>query len=179
MGNVGCSASYCFSWIPTSWAHKVADYMHEMGHNLGMGHAGEIDGSPFSDMSDAMAACCPTRCYNAPHNMLLGWMMPTLELRDANFVEPVSVTLKSMSASKDGVIKIHTDWSDSPQNWWIAMKSSDSYDQFLAHSRRDNVQIKSWNGEKSTTHYATIESGENWTCSNGDWNVKLEQVMNH
>lgn len=40
MGNTNCNGSYCYSWIPHSYADKVQDYTHEMAHNLNLAHSG-------------------------------------------------------------------------------------------------------------------------------------------
>jgi hypothetical protein len=44
-------------------------FVHELGHNLGLQHAGKRNGDEYSDTSDVMGACCllePT-CLNAVH----------------------------------------------------------------------------------------------------------------
>ena len=82
MGNTGCSGSYCYSWIPHSYADKVQDYLHEIGHNLNLAHAGDLtqsgSGAEYGDMSCAMGFCCSIRCYNAPHAWELGWLEGTV-----------------------------------------------------------------------------------------------------
>ncbi|CAJ1440022.1 unnamed protein product [Effrenium voratum] len=104
LGNVGCSSSYCYSWIPTDYSAKHQDYTHELGHNLGMGHAGVEGGNQYADYSCAMGYCCSVRCYNAPHAYELGWMTPLMELTAANFVAPLTgVALRSMSLYEDPV----------------------------------------------------------------------------
>jgi len=34
MGNVGCSGTNCYSWIPNTNANKIISYFHELGHNI-------------------------------------------------------------------------------------------------------------------------------------------------
>lgn len=71
---------------PTTW-------MHELGHNLYLNHAGSFQqvaggGTQFvayKDDSGAMGHCCSTRCFNAPHSHQLGWSKAVDTLNKDNF----------------------------------------------------------------------------------------------
>lgn len=47
-------------------------FMHEVGHNLWLRHAGR-NGAEYADDTSVMGYCCATRCHNAAHAWLLGW----------------------------------------------------------------------------------------------------------
>ncbi|MBI2097253.1 MAG: hypothetical protein HYT40_03885 [Candidatus Sungbacteria bacterium] len=54
-------------------------YSHELGHNLGMAHAGSVvDGQyrEYGDYSDVMGGSGPMRQVNGPHKVQMGWLPP-------------------------------------------------------------------------------------------------------
>lgn len=72
LGTVGpCNRNtQCNVWINGYYANYTEVYLHELGHNLGLGHS-KYNGYSYGDLTDAMGACCTERCFNAVHlNML-------------------------------------------------------------------------------------------------------------
>jgi len=73
VANMGCS-QYCNAWVNHPSLYVTA---HELGHNLGMHHAGtdpENDGvtnSVYGDSSDIMGS--GSTGFNAPHDDNIGW----------------------------------------------------------------------------------------------------------
>jgi hypothetical protein len=65
-----CRYQPCSTWINGYYASSTSVYLHELGHNLGLGHA-KYKGQPYGDMTDLMGACCADRCFNAVHLDLL------------------------------------------------------------------------------------------------------------
>lgn len=61
MGNEQCS-----TWINGYYANYTNVYLHELGHNLGLGHA-RYNGRTYGDATDIMGECCAERCFNAVH----------------------------------------------------------------------------------------------------------------
>eukprot|EP00928_Gymnodinium_smaydae_P043063 TRINITY_DN28938_c0_g2_i2.p1 TRINITY_DN28938_c0_g2~~TRINITY_DN28938_c0_g2_i2.p1 ORF type:complete len:646 (+),score=79.93 TRINITY_DN28938_c0_g2_i2:129-2066(+) len=181
MGNVGCSASYCYSWIPVKYAHQVQDYVHELGHNLGLAHAGQFGGSEYADWSCSMGYCCSVRCYNAPHSWELGWMQPSLELDSSTLSNGQTmdgVTLKSMSLHSDGAITITTDWAPVTQVFWLQLKTAHSYDKYMKAAWRGNVQVKLWNkgNYEVSQHLVTLATGESWTDTSTNTTVVVTSI---
>ncbi|CAE7224237.1 unnamed protein product, partial [Symbiodinium natans] len=179
LGNVGCSSSYCYSWIPHDYSTKIQDYTHELGHNLGLAHAGIVGGSEYGDYSCAMGYCCSVRCYNAPHAYELGWITPSLELNDANFPSILTgVPLRSMSLHSDGAISITVDWVSPAVVYWVQLKTAHHYDTYMKSAWRNNVQIKQWNkgGYEISWHLKTLVEGENWTSDDGEVTVSVESI---
>jgi hypothetical protein len=68
------SAQFGLSWLAGDWATTLQAFFHELGHNLGLGHAGRYDTVECEqcDWSCAMGACCRTRCLAAPHAWQVG-----------------------------------------------------------------------------------------------------------
>ncbi|MFO1434011.1 MAG: hypothetical protein U1F76_28620 [Candidatus Competibacteraceae bacterium] len=73
---VGCG-SWCRSWITEAESPMV--FAHELGHNLGLAHAGtdpENDGianSEYGDYSDPMGGSRAWHLFAGPHSDRLGW----------------------------------------------------------------------------------------------------------
>jgi hypothetical protein len=64
-------AAFAVSW---NWKLRTDAYMHEMGHNQGMHHAGDEDGNEYADKSNFMGfAAAELKCTNSPHMRYLGW----------------------------------------------------------------------------------------------------------
>jgi hypothetical protein len=76
LAQVGCG-SWCRAWIAEGESPMV--YAHELGHNVGMAHAGtdpENDGvvnSEYGDYSDPMGLSRDWHVFNAPHVDQMGW----------------------------------------------------------------------------------------------------------
>jgi hypothetical protein len=67
----------CRIWINGAYAKYPAAYLHEIGHNLGVGHAW-YNGNEYGDLSCIMGYCCAERCFNAPHAEMLGYTLAKL-----------------------------------------------------------------------------------------------------
>ena len=73
LGTVGpCGNGACRVWISGMIPHELPAYLHELGHNLGLGHA-EYMGDQYGDLTDTMGYCCNMRCFSAPNTHTLGW----------------------------------------------------------------------------------------------------------
>lgn len=179
MGNIGCSSSYCYSWIPSSYANQPQDFAHEMGHNLGLPHAGSnlyastSSSHEYGDFSCAMGFCCVTRCYGAPHAVQLGWLAPSATVNSASLGSgsSVTLTLASMTRSATGTIKITTDWlSSGSTTYWLQYKLFEQYDAYMSSSSNsvafgNAVGVKQWNmgSYELSLHMTNLVAGNTWT----------------
>ena len=77
LGDVGCMKYGCRMWINSEYSQYPFVYLHEWGHNMGLGHAGTLT-NVYGDDTDSMGSCCESRplCYNAVHLEQLEWMTP-------------------------------------------------------------------------------------------------------
>ncbi len=57
LGNVGCSTSFCNTWIAHDYVNDIAAYTHELGHNLGLAHSGDIAGITANDLEYGDFSC--------------------------------------------------------------------------------------------------------------------------
>lgn len=71
IANTGCDP-WCRAWTADAGSPMVA--AHELGHNLGLYHAGKDGGGPRDDQSDVMGAAASTwHRFSAPNALIMGW----------------------------------------------------------------------------------------------------------
>ena len=106
LAHVGCTASFCRSWLRSSPARGgTTTLAHELGHNLGLWHAGTDAGddggedTSYGDKSCFMGSDYAWRSLNAPHRRDLGWLQESaiVELQRTCYATPQSVLLSSLS----------------------------------------------------------------------------------
>lgn len=107
----------CNSWINGHYANSTSVYLHELGHNLGLGHA-KYNGNSYGDLSDVMGACCTDRCYNAVH-------LDTLRVKTAKIsvTYPVSKPIKVILCKNEYITII------GQQRYYLQNRQKDGYDQ--------------------------------------------------
>lgn len=88
-----CTFQRCRVWINGDVSRQSSTYIHEIGHNLGLNHAG-YNGDSYGDWSSAMGYCCQNRCYSAPHIDDLKWKLPKAEYDTTQLSVAVTVELK-------------------------------------------------------------------------------------
>jgi hypothetical protein len=83
----------CRVWINGDVSRQSSVYVHELGHNLGLNHAG-YNGDAYGDWSDAMGYCCQSRCFNAAHMDDLKWRAAKAVYDTGSLGVPVTAELK-------------------------------------------------------------------------------------
>jgi len=94
------------SFYNDAWCQSVSAQMHEVGHNLGLGHSNHL-GTAYGDQSSMMGYSYPNddgpkMCFNAVKNFQLGWyerMQATFNPFE-NMDETVSFTLQGVNEYK-------------------------------------------------------------------------------
>jgi hypothetical protein len=59
-------------WIRYDYVDEAVNWLHEIGHNWGLGHSYK-NGCEYCDESSVMGYCCDRRCPAAPQQWLIGW----------------------------------------------------------------------------------------------------------
>jgi hypothetical protein len=107
----------CNSWINGQYVNLTNVYLHELGHNLGLGHA-KYSGNFYGDLSDIMGECCKDRCFNAVHLDTLRVGNPKVSL---NY--PINKPIK-VKLDKNEYVKIVGE-----RLYYIQNRQSEGYDQ--------------------------------------------------
>ncbi|KAG2437883.1 hypothetical protein HXX76_005500 [Chlamydomonas incerta] len=102
-----------YAWVSGSYARSLLSYLHELGHNLWLGHAG-VGSCDDCDWSCAMGMCCRTRCFNGPHAWQLGWSVPPPSHVLSAATLPPGVrrllTLPAALTARSGLVVVRADW---------------------------------------------------------------------
>jgi hypothetical protein len=69
--NYAGASAFAVDW---TWRLRTDTYLHEMGHNQGMHHAGIAGGNQYADTSNFMGYASPEmKCTHSAHLRYLGW----------------------------------------------------------------------------------------------------------
>ena len=158
--------TWSYIWISGDFWKQQQLYLHEMGHNWDLGHAGAFNPTPppsfdasqvslantqwidHGDWSDAMGYCCSKRCFNAPHNWQLGWSLAATTLDSASlpFGQPQTQLLQSQAIATESFIAVVADWL--PYNLSSNNKTSSLHTFFLSFrpkNDRNDVTVDGFN----------------------------------
>lgn len=90
-----CQGVTCYSWFNNP--NLIAGiYVHELGHNFGLGHA-KTPNSEYGDPHCAMGQAQLNNCYNAVHRDALGWSSPMVSVNLSSQLPSVAYTLTQNS----------------------------------------------------------------------------------
>lgn len=88
LGVIGCDATHGIPCLAFTNVPGPRVLTHELGHNVGMGHAGTPP-AEYGDCSDIMG--CGGTGFNMPHVMFMGWTVDNTVRRYQNFCGQGSV----------------------------------------------------------------------------------------
>ena len=174
LAQVGCAKS-CTSW----WIGKNPRVTwHELGHNLGFGHAATdpddnlITTQPYGDNSCVMGAwgglTTGSSAYNAPHMVQQSWLKP-------NHLQTVTATgtyaisgLREDYNNDDVRVLLIPRFMNLTQKYMVSYRSKVGLDNALATTYVNKVSIHSHNGTSAYTFLdAELALGEQWTSKDG------------
>ncbi|KAG2493860.1 hypothetical protein HYH03_008076 [Edaphochlamys debaryana] len=178
------------AWVSGSYSRSLMAYLHELGHNLWLGHAG-VGSCDECDWSSAMGMCCRTRCFNGPHSWQLGWAKP---LREGGVLSAHSlpagevrrVTLPAALVSRESLVVVRADWvagsegaaageeeggegggGAAPTLFLSYRPRDDAYDSDIPQAFAGGITVHSYNGtgqsdSQSTRLLARLLVGDTW-----------------
>jgi hypothetical protein len=157
MGYVGCKKD-CRVWISGDlWDMPVA-YFHELGHNMGLGHAGMLGKDGYEDFSSAMGFCCNMRCHAAPHASVLRWSQPiaTLDKRSLPAGKWMSFKVPASTKARKNHIVIRPNWNANiKETLYISYRKREGYDVGLRLGFGDVVILHSMPHNSNASSFET------------------------
>ncbi|KAL4431482.1 hypothetical protein ABPG75_006738 [Micractinium tetrahymenae] len=152
----------------------VHPILHELGHNLFLGHANTYspDGSvdTYGDLSCVLGQCCGARCFNAPHAWQLGWTSPQqLDSGSLPVGQPHNVTFASQSRTAQAGLRIDAPrWAGNASDpLYLSLRLPEGGDSQLGWQFTTAVSVHSGasRGGKDaqlTFLLATVPAGASW-----------------
>ncbi|KAI7842874.1 hypothetical protein COHA_003491 [Chlorella ohadii] len=156
-----------------SWTSPQV-YLHELGHNLQVGHAsgpsaaipGTID--EYGDDSCAMGSCCFNRCFNTPHAFQLGWISAQQRAALAPG-QSVSLQLPSQSVSAAGsALRVVPTWAPGVPDLWLGYRTkaggdAELFDAFAGKLSAYTLQpATDFSHPQASLLLATLPAGKGW-----------------
>jgi hypothetical protein len=151
VAQVGCGA-WCRAWIAEGESPMV--YVHELGHNVGMAHAGtdpENDGvvnAEYGDSSDPMGASRAWHVWNAPHVDQMGWFgsypgtLATVTSSGVYDLRPMSTHPLSVGGLR--ALKIAK--PDTGGYYYLSLRQASGYDDSLGSTYTQGVNVHRYAG---------------------------------
>lgn len=169
VANVGCG-SFCRVWITEGESPMV--FAHELGHNLGLAHAGtdpENDGQmnlTYGDYSDPMGLSRKWHRFNAPHIDQMGWYTDspwsTLTVMASGTYDLTAIGIDPSFASAPQILKIEK--PDSGEFYYLSLRQPVGYDDSLASTYTQGVNIHRYQGSGYGYSYfiTSLNDGESF-----------------
>lgn len=136
---------------------------HELGHNLGMGHAGTPTGT-YSDSSDIMGySGLALRQINAPHQEQMGWRDPQqiIEINSSGTYNIAPLESDASNASAPQILKIRK--PDTAEWYYLSYRQPVGFDASISTNYFSGLSIHQHAGDGSnikTVWHDTLTDGE-------------------
>jgi uncharacterized repeat protein (TIGR01451 family) len=129
---------------------------HEIGHNLGMDHAGTYyPGSAFSeyaDWTDPMATSTwQMRGLNAPHRHQLGWTDATSTqlINQEGFYNVAPLAIDPTTAAAPQVLMVRK--PDTSEYYYLSYRTNQGFDQQISGWYQGRLSVHRYKGDGSST----------------------------
>lgn len=138
-------------------------FAHELGHNLGLRHAGTV-GNEYGDRSDFMGyATLMLRQVNAPHKVEMGWIAPSqvIDVTASGVFDLAPLELDQTSAGgRPQVLRIPK--RDTNENWFLSYRQPIGYDVSLNSTYTQGASLHHHSGSGPTTLWGMFSDGRVW-----------------
>jgi len=138
-------------------------FAHELGHNLGLRHAGTV-GNEYADRSDFMGyATLMLRQVNAPHKVEMGWITPSqvIDVTASGVFDLAPLELDPTSAGgRPQVLRIPK--RDTNENWFLSYRQPIGYDVSLNSAYTQGASLHHHSGSGPTTLWGMFSDGHVW-----------------
>lgn len=165
IANLGCG-TFCRAWVAEPQSGMV--YAHEIGHNLGLHHAGNDPGNDgvidveYGDYSDVMGLSRAWHVFNAAHVDQMKWYAP---IQDAVQTVTLGGTYSigaigtNFSNSLPKALRIHRPVTN--DFLYLSFRQASNYDASLSTTYTRGVNIHRYKGSGAfrTAHITTLING--------------------
>lgn len=139
-----------FSFYNDQWCGFVSAQMHEVGHNLGLAHSGEVGDGAYGDgtgmMGNAQSTDDMSRCYNAQKSYQLGWYEDKVEtinpIDGTGIYEFVLNGVSDYEKNNDAIIVLRLEQTSMEQDYYIGFNRASGINKDTTEDR-DMVTITS------------------------------------
>lgn len=126
-------------------------YAHELGHTLGMDHAGDPS-NEFSDWTDPMGmSTSQLRGLNAPHRHQLGWLATEkiLPIMQGGYYDIAPLSIDPAAAIAPQAITIRK--PDTGEYYYLSYRTSQGFDKYISGFYLDHrVSVHRYKGDGSS-----------------------------
>ena len=133
-------------------------FAHELGHAIGMGHAGNATGD-YNDTSDIMGFSGPgLRQINGPHQEQMGWREPQqiTEINADGVYDIAPLELDTVSSIAPQVLKIRK--PDTGEWYYLSFRQAIGFDASLSNTYLSGLSIHRHAGNGSTSKTVWIDT---------------------
>ncbi len=149
-------------WINGRYCSTHDIYAHELGHNLGMHHAGVAGGGEYGDTSDIMGiGGVGLRTVNGPHKVGMGWV-PTNKAVTVGIGTYSVAPLQSVPAATSLPMVLKLAKPDTNENYYLSYRTRVGYDSAINGTYADRLNIHTMQGSLSR-FVASVGVGESFT----------------
>lgn len=166
-GTLGGNPSRAWSIYCDASAGAGSVFVHELGHNLGLGHATtdpDNDGSveaEYGDQSSPMGGPYAWRHFNAPNKVRLGWMpndKVVTEVTPGTY-QLAALALAPTAAAAPQVLQIPIPGTS--ESFYLSYRTRIGYDDTLEPAWADKISIHRFSSGSSNTRFVTaLADGE-------------------
>lgn len=192
LGYVGCSATYCKTWVRQAAGGTLA---HELGHNLGVWHSATdynndgVEDAEYGDNSDVMGSSTNWRGMNSVHRIVLNWLPTNIiqsyteaELTCSNDVHKTLVSLsRAYDASVGPSAITFPRIAAGRGTYYVSLRTSNGVDASLAGTWQNKVFVH-YHATHSTrfqvnSHLVTtLTAGQSWTETTTGVTVSVSSI---
>lgn len=137
------------AWVFTCDRPRV--YAHELGHNLGMHHAADLE-SEYGDGSDVMGLADGLASFNAPHKTQMAWLPEAqtslISLDGVYDVAPLAQDPSTAGASQ--ILKVAIPGSS--EHYYLSYRHGGGFEINACCSYLDRLSVHRWAGGSQKTY---------------------------
>lgn len=155
LGRVGGTGA----WVNGRVCRMADVYAHELGHNLGMGHAGNGT-QEYGDYSDIMGiGGAGLRTVNAPHKLQMGWLPVSKVVQGSKGVFNIApLELNPLQTSLPQVVTLK---KSTGETLYLSYRRRIGHDSVLNSTYADRLSIHT--GGYSTVVKGTLGDGQTYS----------------